>query len=109
MTQYSTVRRRSHLVLVPLFLPLALVLLAACPPARPVRPRPRPTPRAVETFRFVAPEAYRQFVLSELARGRGDASRALDHLRLALAEDPASPYLRLRIAELLIGQLPSSA
>jgi len=99
-------------VLAPRSLPLALrltvaalTLLAACPtPPGPLRPRRQPARRGTDPVRFVAPEAYRQFVLSELARGRGDASQTLDHLKRALTEDPVSPYLRLRIAELLIGQ-----
>ncbi len=87
-----------------------VLLLAACPaPRRADLPRRRtpaqsPPPQA---RRFVPPEAYRQFLLAELAQGRRDNPTSLRHLRLALMEDPGSPYLRLRIAELLLarGQL----
>ncbi len=57
-----------------------------------------------EPHRFVPPEAYRQFLLAELARGRPDSQISLGHLRRALVEDPGSPYLRLRIAEYLLVQ-----
>ncbi len=50
------------------------------------------------------PEAYRQFLLAELSRGRRDNSTTLGHFRRALVEDPGSPYLRLRIAELLLSR-----
>jgi tetratricopeptide (TPR) repeat protein len=78
--------------------------LTACPsPRRTDPPRPSIRPGSVhgEVRRFVPPEAYRQFLLAELARGRQDAPTSLKHLRRALVEDPGSPYLRLRIAELL--------
>jgi len=52
----------------------------------------------------VPPEAYRQFLLAELARGRLDNPTTLRHMRQALVEDPGSPYLRLRIAELLLAR-----
>lgn len=58
----------------------------------------------VKARRFVPPEAYRQFLLAELARGRQSAADTERHLRRALAEDPGSPYLRLRIAELLLAR-----
>jgi len=39
-----------------------------------------------------------------MARGNDDARATLIHLRQALSEDPGSPYLRLRIAELLLAR-----
>ena len=84
-----------------------VLLLAACPaPRRTDLPRRRtPTLRPPpEVRRFVPPEAYRQFLLAELSRGRLDNATSLRHMRQALVEDPGSPYLRLRIAELLLAR-----
>ena len=84
----------------------AALILAACPSPRRPDPR-RPTTarlrRAPNVRRFVPPEAYRQFLLAELARGRRDVPATLSHLRRAISEDPGSPFLRLRIAEVLLG------
>jgi tetratricopeptide (TPR) repeat protein len=41
-------------------------------------------------------------MLAELALGQGADRRAAEHFRRALVEDPRSPYLRLRLAGLLI-------
>ncbi len=79
-------------------------MLAGCPSPRTpvVPPRPQTPVARPSVHRFVPPEAYRQFLLAELARGKQRPGLTLSHLRRALSEDPGSPYLRLRIAELLL-------
>lgn len=103
MTQYPGVKVCRKLSV----LALALMISGACPatpPAPPTPPRPRRPLPTVKSRRFVPPEAYRQFLLAELARGRESVAETELHLRRALAEDPGSPYLRLRIAELLLAR-----
>jgi tetratricopeptide (TPR) repeat protein len=103
VTQYKSVQPPNGKIQT---LACAVLILAACPASPGPRPprRRTPTPRPPAARRFVPPEAYRQFLLAEMARGNQDASTTLRHLVRALAEDPGSPYLRLRIAELLLAR-----
>lgn len=103
MTQYKSVQPTNGKNLA---VTCAVLLLAACPTPPGSRPprRRTPTPQPPAARRFVPPEAYRQFLLAEMARGNQDANSTLRHLVRALAEDPGSPYLRLRIAEMLLAR-----
>lgn len=82
---------------------LLALLQIGCPvprpaPRAPVRVRPR---ASAARERFVPPGAYEQFVLAVLAEARGRIGPAVSHYRRALAEDPASPHLRLRLSRLV--------
>lgn len=104
MTQYRSVQSFYGKILAAT---ATVLLFAACPSSRrpgPMRPANTRSHRTPEARRFVPPEAYRQFLLAEMARGRQDVPATLGHLRRALSEDPGSPFLRLRIAELLLGR-----
>lgn len=50
----------------------------------------------------ISSEAYRALVEAELALGRGDSPGAISLLREAVAHDPTSPYLHLRLADGLL-------
>jgi len=71
--------------------------------------RPRPDPGALRDAQQAAAQgrevsssaAYAHFLNARLAVGAGDDRAALDQLRLALASDPANPYLLTSLAEAL--------
>lgn len=91
-----------------LLAPLVIVGLASCrTPLAPLGKGPIPLPKGEATgpkappaSRFVAPQAYHAFMDAEIAAQLGDRQAARQHFSRALVEDPESPELRLRLAEL---------
>src|SRR5438093_1320439 len=94
------------------FLVLLATVFAACaathpvppPPVAPSPPSPPPVARIPGEPVALTPaeEALGHFLRAEVAANQGDQDTALTEIERAVADDPDSPFLRLRLATLYV-------
>ena len=93
------------------FTVLCSALISACAAFRPTSPAPLPsTPTPPQPFKIPgepvvltpADQALGHFFKGQVAFDRGDQDTALAELEQAIANDPETPFLRLRLATLYV-------